>query len=394
MKIAIAGAGYVGLANAVLLAQNHTVVLADPNREKVERIRRGVSPIAEAELTQYLSDRSLSLTATTDMQTAYRDADCVFIATPTDFCDEKGGFDTSSVEQVISAVRQCSPKASIVIKSTVPIGYTKRIAESTGDENLFFSPEFLREGCAVQDCFNPSRIIVGIPFDTAPQRQKAQTIARLLREGADKADVPVMIVGSSEAEAVKLFSNAYLAMRIGFFNELDSYAETHGLNPAQIIRGVGMDERIGAQYNNPGFGYGGYCLPKDTKQLLSDFAEVPQALIGAVVASNEKRKDHIVAQILRREPKTVGIYRLVMKKQSDNFRESGVIDVMRKLRDKGVQIVVYEPLVKEAQYAGYPVENDFDSFAAQSDVIVANRMTPQLEPRDGKVYTRDVFQEN
>ena len=219
-------------------------------------------------------------------------------------------------------------------------------------------------------------------------------IVRLLREGADKADVPVMIVGSSEAEAVKLFSNAYLAMRIGFFNELDSYAETHGLNPAQIIRGVGMDERIGAQYNNPGFGYGGYCLPKDTKQLLSDFAHVPQALIGAVVASNEKRKDHIVTQILRRKPETVGVYRLVMKKQSDNFRESGVIDVMRKLREKGVRIVVYEPLVKEAQYAGYPVENDFDSFASQSDVIVANRMTPQLEPLGGKVYTRDVFQEN
>lgn len=394
MKIAIAGAGYVGLANAVLLAQNHTVVLADPNREKVERIRSGVSPIAEAKLTQYLSDRSLSLTATTDPQAAYTDADCVFIATPTNFCEQTGGFDTSSVEQVICVVRQCSPDALVVIKSTVPIGYTKRIAESTGDENLFFSPEFLREGCAVQDCFNPSRIIVGIPFDTANQRQKAQTIARLLREGVDKADVPVMIVGSSEAEAVKLFSNAYLAMRIGFFNELDSYAETHGLNPAQIIRGVGMDERIGAQYNNPGFGYGGYCLPKDTKQLLSDFADVPQALIGAVVASNEKRKDHIVAQILRREPETVGIYRLVMKKQSDNFRESGVIDVMRKLRGKGVRIVIYEPLVKAAQYAGYPVENDFDFFAAQSDVIVANRMTPQLEPLGGKVYTRDVFQEN
>ena len=394
MKIAIAGAGYVGLSNAVLLAQNHSVVLADLNREKVEKIRSGISPIENPELSARLADCRPALTATSDALQAYQDADYVLIATPTDYCDARGGFDTSSVEQVISAVRQCNKHARIVIKSTVPVGFTKRIAESTGDRDLFFSPEFLREGCAVQDCFHPSRIIVGVPFASAEQTQKAQQIVDLLLEGAEKEDVPVMIVGASEAEAVKLFSNAYLAMRIAFFNELDSFAETHVLDPGQIIRGIGFDDRIGMQYNNPSFGYGGYCLPKDTKQLLSDFADVPQALIGAVVASNEKRKDHVVSQILRRAPKTVGVYRLVMKKQSGNFRESSIIDIMHKLHAAGVQIIIYEPLVATPQFEDYQIENDFTVFARQSDVILANRLTPELEPTIGKVYTRDIFREN
>lgn len=394
MKIAVAGAGYVGLANAVLLAQHNTVVLVDPNEEKVKKISRGVSPVFDKDINEYLQNQTLNLTATSNEKEAYQDADYVFIAAPTDYSSEINGFDTAAVEQVIRRVKQFTNEAVIVIKSTVPIGFTQKISELLNCEDIFFSPEFLREGQALRDCLSPSRIIIGTPHETYKLRSRAHIIANLLCEGMGESRPPVMIMGAAEAEAVKLFSNAYLAMRVSYFNELDSYAELHGLKSGDIIAGVGLDPRIGMYYNNPSFGYGGYCLSKDTKQLLADYADVPQELIRAVVISNETRKNHIVSQVLRYQPQTVGVYRLVMKKYSDNFRESSIQDVMKKLRANGVNILIYEPLVTTGQYDGFQVNNNFKQFTAQSDVILANRLTSEIEPYAEKVYSRDLFKDN
>ncbi len=391
MKIAVAGAGYVGLSNAILLAQHHTVVLVDPDENKVKKINKGISPIYDRDITEYLQNRSLDLVATSDEEYAYKEADYVFIATPTNYCDEKNGFDTSTVEQVIYRAKQIMHEAAIVIKSTVPIGFTQRISELMGCGDIFFSPEFLREGHALQDCLFPTRIIIGTLNRSCGLSSKAQVLADLLCEGVKENKPLVMIIGASEAEAVKLFSNTYLAMRVSYFNELDSYAEVHGLKTGDIIAGVGSDPRIGMYYNNPSFGYGGYCLPKDTKQLLASFTGVPQELIRAVVLSNETRKNHIVSQVLRYKPKTVGVYRLIMKRHSDNFRESSIQDIMKKLCMRDVKIIIYEPLITNGWYEDFQVNNYFEDFVAQSDVIIANRLTSEIEPYMEKVYSRDLF---
>lgn len=391
IKIAVAGTGYVGLSNAILLAQHNKVYAVDIVEEKVELINQGKSPIADAEIEEYLSNRELDLTATTNAEEAYSDADFVIVSTPTNYDDKRHFFDTSSVEAVIRLVMDCNPNAVIVIKSTVPVGYTKSVRQKFNCDNIIFSPEFLREGKALYDNLYPSRIIVGTDLEDARLKKAAEDFAKLLSDGAVKEEIPVLFTDFTEAEAVKLFANTYLALRVSFFNELDTYAELKNLDAKQIIDGVCLDPRIGTHYNNPSFGYGGYCLPKDTKQLLANFANVPNEIITAIVAANQTRKDFIAEQILNRQPETVGIFRLTMKANSDNFRQSSIQSVMKKLRGEGVSVIIYEPTLSADSFEGFDVVNDFELFKKKSDIIVANRYNKALDDVKSKVYTRDLF---
>ena len=399
MNIAIAGTGYVGLANAVLLAQHNHVTAVDLIAEKVDKINRRISPLADREIEEYLSGHALDLTATTDGTAAYRDADFVIVSTPTNYDSEKNHFDTSSVEAVIELVLSVNPRAIIVIKSTIPVGYTLSVREKYHCDNIIFSPEFLREGRALYDNLYPSRIIVGAPLEDPRMKAAAEQFAGLLKQGAIKQDVPVLLTSPTEAEAVKLFANTYLALRVSFFNELDTYAEVRGLNTRQIIEGVCLDPRIGNFYNNPSFGYGGYCLPKDTKQLLANYDKVPNNIIGAIVEANTTRKRYIAQRVLDKAgfvpgsagPCIIGVYRLTMKANSDNFRQSSIQDVMKQLKEAGAEIVIYEPTLEQDCFEGSRVVRDWDEFCRISRVILANRYSRELDPVKEKVYTRDLY---
>ncbi|MBR3646096.1 MAG: nucleotide sugar dehydrogenase [Lachnospiraceae bacterium] len=390
MKIAVAGTGYVGLANSILLAQHNEVKSVDIIQEKVDLINNKKSPIVDKEIEEYLATKDLNLEATTDAEYAYKDAEFIVIATPTNYDDEKNFFDTSSIEAVLEIIAKVNPTATVIIKSTVPVGYTNTIRAKYG-ENIIFSPEFLREGKALYDNLYPSRIIVGVPTNDARLVERAETFAGLLKEGAIKEDITTLIINPTEAEAVKLFANTYLAMRVSYFNELDTYAELKGLNTQEIIQGVCLDPRIGTHYNNPSFGYGGYCLPKDTKQLLANYAGVPNEIVEAIVHSNHTRKRHIANMIAEKEPSLVGIYRLTMKADSDNFRQSAIQSIIKRLQNKNIDIVIYEPTLKSDEFEGIKVVKDFDEFKNNADVIVANRLEDCLMEVKDKVYTRDIF---